>query len=191
METILKDLLNMKGSLADERRRNGVKPVLGEGNLKANIVFVGEAPGKNEAKQGRPFCGASGKFLDVMLASIGATREMVYITNIVNDRPTDNRDPSEEEIKAYSVFLDRQLDIIKPKVIVTLGRLSMGYVMEKFNLKDEFQVISKIHGKVFESKAPWGKKIKIVPLYHPAVALYKGSNRAVLLDDFKVLKPMI
>lgn len=194
IKKLQKRLIAIKTPLADERRKNGVKPVLGEGSLTAKIMLVGEAPGKKEAETGKPFCGASGKFLSEMLASIGLTREDVYITNIVNDRPTDNRDPSSEEIAKYSQFLDKQIEIIKPKVIVTLGRFSMQYIMQKFGLvgigSDKkarpIEPISKLHGKVFETQ-----KIKIIPLYHPAAALYNGSMRATLLSDFKVIKSVI
>ena len=188
---LTKKLLAMKGALADERRKNKVNPVVGEGSLTADIVFVGEAPGKNEAMKGKPFCGASGKFLDVMLDSISILRSNVYITNLVNDRPTDNRDPSPQEIELYAPFLERQLEIIKPKVIATLGRIPMAYIMKRFGLEQEFNVISKIHGKTFKVKAPWGGNVTIIPLYHPASALYNGSNRATLLEDFKVLKAVI
>src|SRR3989338_6639643 len=111
-----------------ERVKNKVFPVIGEGSHDAKIMFVGEAPGKNEAAGGRPFCGASGKILTEMIESIGKKRENVYITNIVKDRPTDNRDPLPEEIKIYSPFLDRQIEIIQPKVIATLGRYSMACI---------------------------------------------------------------
>jgi DNA polymerase len=188
---LTKKLLAIRGALADERRKNKVNPVVGEGSLAADIMFVGEAPGKNESIKGKPFCGASGKFLDIMLGSIGLLRSDIYITNLVNDRPTDNRDPSSQEIELYSPFLEKQMEIIKPKVIATLGRIPMAYIMKRFGLEEELDVISKIHGKTFKVKAPWGKNIKIIPLYHPASALYNGSNRATLLEDFKVLKAVI
>lgn len=191
MKKIRDELFEMKGALADERRQNKVFPVIGEGSHAAKIMFVGEAPGKNEAAKGRPFCGASGKFLDVMLESIGMSRENVYITNIVKDRPTNNRDPHPEEINLYAPFLDRQIEIIQPKVIATLGRISMAYIMKKFGLENELAVISKIHGKIFKVKVPWGGELVIVPLYHPAVALYNGGNRGTLLEDFKVLKGVV
>ena len=108
--------------LYSERIRNGVYPVLGEGSHEAKIMFIGEAPGRNEALQGRPFCGAAGKVLDELLLSAGILRASVYITNIVKDRPPQNRDPLPEEISAYGPFLDRQIEIIKPAVIATLGR---------------------------------------------------------------------
>lgn len=187
---IEKDLIKLKGALASERRSNGVLPVIGEGSHKAKILFVGEAPGKKEALTGKPFCGASGKFLDTLLDSISLKRKDTYITSIVKDRPTDNRDPKEEEIKEYAPLMDRQMEVIRPKVIVTLGRISMAYILNKFELGDKLQPISKIHGKVFRAKAPWGN-ISIIPLYHPAVALYNGGSRSTLLKDFRVLKGMI
>lgn len=191
MEKINAEVIALKIPLADERRANGVLPVIGEGDLDAKLMFIGEAPGKKEAVTGRPFCGASGKFLDVMLDSIGLPRASTYITSIVKDRPTDNRDPSDEEIAEHAPFLDRQIEIIQPKGIVTLGRISMAYIMKKFGLEGELKTISQIHGKHFKVQAPWGGNLTIVPLYHPAVALYKGSNRAILLEDFKTLKGMI
>ncbi|MES3005504.1 MAG: uracil-DNA glycosylase [Patescibacteria group bacterium] len=191
MKVVKDELFAMTGALADERRANNVLPVIGEGSCTADIMFIGEAPGKNEAAKGLPFCGASGKFLDVMLASIGLERAKVYITNVVKDRPTDNRDPYPEEVAAYAPFLNKQMEIIQPKVIATLGRISMAYVMKNFGLLHEVQPISKIHGKVFKARALWGKDLYIIPLYHPAAALYNGSNRAKLLEDFKVLRAVI
>lgn len=169
------------------RTDNKYFPVLGEGSHDATIMFVGEAPGKNEAKTGRPFCGSAGKILDELLASVGLKREEIYITNIVKDRPQENRDPSPEEIKVYGPFLDRQIEIIQPKVIATLGRYSMGYVLEKFGLQDKLTTISDLHGKVFEAQTSYGP-IKIIPLYHPAAAIYNQHLKGTLMEDFKVLK---
>ena len=109
--------------------------VMGDGNINADIVLIGEAPGKKEDETGLPFVGAAGKFLNEMLASAGMVRSDVYITNIVKDRPQENRDPTTEEIEIYGPFLDRQVEILQPKVICALGRYSMGYIMEKFGLK--------------------------------------------------------
>jgi len=162
-------------------------PVIGEGSHDAHIMFVGEAPGKNEAMTARPFCGASGKTLDELLKSIGLNRPDIYITNIVKDRPPENRDPSPEEITAYGPFLDRQIDIIQPKVIATLGRFSMQYIMEKLGLGFEILPISQAHGKVFIAKASYGE-VTVIPLYHPAAAIYNQHLKATLLEDFKVLK---
>ncbi|MEK7582370.1 MAG: uracil-DNA glycosylase, partial [Patescibacteria group bacterium] len=123
------EVVNLTGSpLYADRVKGGVYPVIGEGNHHATIMFVGEAPGRNEAKTGRPFVGAAGKILDQLLEGVGIDRKDVYITNIVKDRPPFNRDPVPEEIEAYGPFLDRQITIIQPKVIATLGRFSMVYV---------------------------------------------------------------
>lgn len=169
------------------RTENNYFPVIGEGSHNAKIIFIGEAPGKNEALKGKPFCGASGKFLDELLAHVNIKREDVYVTNIVKDRPQENRDPTEDEIKAYGPFLDKQIEIIQPKIIATLGRFSMKYIMEKFGLILDLLPISKIHGKVFYTETSYGK-IKIIPFYHPASALYNGGMRDTLKKDFEVLK---
>jgi uracil-DNA glycosylase family 4 len=172
------------------RIENGYQPVVGEGSIDASIMFVGEAPGKTEALSGRPFCGRSGKFLDEMLAHIGLDRAKVYITNVVKDRPPENRDPTPTEIALYAPFLDQQIMAIKPKVIVPLGRISMKYVMERYGLAEQFDVISKLHGKALQGTAPYGP-VAVVPLYHPAVALYNGGMRTALLQDFEILKRYI
>lgn len=183
-------LVFKKSPLYKERILNDAFPVVGEGDPFAKIMFIGEAPGKNEAKTGRPFCGASGRVLNELLGSIRINRESVYITNIVKDRPTNNRDPIPKEIEAYGPLLDRQIEIIRPKILATLGRFSMVYIMNKFGLGEAIKPISKIHGKFFETYLPWGK-IKVVPLYHPAVALYNGKTKKVLTEDFKVLKNLV
>ncbi|MEK7390696.1 MAG: uracil-DNA glycosylase [Patescibacteria group bacterium] len=191
MKKIKDEVVNLEGSpLYKERIANGAHPVIGEGDHFAKIMFVGEAPGKNESETGRPFCGASGRILDELLASLGVARKSVYVTNVVKDRPTQNRDPLPDEIALYAPFLVRQIGIIQPKVIATLGRFSMDYIMKKFGLEFELGPISKIHGKVFKADAPFGR-IKIVPLYHPAVALYNGGTKNVLLEDFKVLTTLV
>lgn len=187
MKEIRDEVFNLKSSpLYKYRTENNFFAVIGAGSHDAHIMFVGEAPGANEAKKGIPFCGASGKFLDEMLSSISLDRSKVYITNLVKDRPEDNRDPLPTEIELYSPFLDRQIEIIKPSVIVCLGRHSMNYIMKKYGFEKELLPISKIHGKVFKNK-----EIDIICLYHPAVALYNGSMRKLLLEDFKVLKTYI
>ncbi len=188
MRAVKDEVINLKKSpLYKERVKNKVFPVIGEGSHHAKIMFIGEAPGKNEAATGRPFCGAAGKVLDELLASVSIKRSGVYVTNIVKDRPTMNRDPLPEEIKVYAPFLDRQISIIKPKVIATLGRFSMDYIMKRFGLEDELKSISQIHGQVFEAETDYGK-VKIIPLYHPAVALYNRSETDTLKKDFKTLK---
>ncbi len=185
MKEIKDEILDLKESpLCVERIKNKVFPVIGAGSHNAEIMFVGEAPGKNEAKTGQPFCGASGKVLDELLDSISLKREDVYITNIVKDRPTANRDPSPEEIKIYGPFLDRQIEIIQPKVIATLGRYSAEYIMKKFGLENEIETIGKMRGKIFKAEISYGG-VKIIPLLHPAVALYNSFSRDDLKKDFK------
>ncbi len=191
LKEIKDEILHLSSSpLYADRIRDKVFPVIGEGNHFAKIVFIGEAPGKNEAETGRPFCGRSGKLLDEFLKSINIPRESVYITNIVKDRPPKNRDPLPEEIEIYAPFLDRQIEIIKPKVVVTLGRFSMQYIMNRYGLEKELGSISDLHGKVFETKIA-GEKVKVVPLYHPAVAIYNQHSKETLMEDFQVLKTFI
>lgn len=188
IEKINTEVLKLKNSpLYSYRVENNYLPVIGEGSEDATIMFIGEAPGRNEAKTGKPFCGAAGKILDELLASITLRREDIYITNIVKDRPPENRDPSSEEITAYGGFLDRQIDIIQPKIIATFGRYSMGYILKKFNLLAEIEPIGKAHGKTYLAEASYGP-IKIVALYHPCVALYNRKQLDTLKKDFKVLK---
>lgn len=191
MSKIKDEVLNLTASpLYNERVKNNVFPVIGEGSHFAKIMFIGEAPGRNEAKTGRPFCGAAGKILDTLLQSIGLPREDVYITNIVKDRPPFNRDPLPKEIEIYGPFLDRQIEIIKPRVLVTLGRYSMDYIMRKFGLEFEIEPISKAHGKKYGTKTSYGN-VAVIPLYHPAVAIYNNSTLDTLKEDFEILKDFI
>jgi uracil-DNA glycosylase len=178
-----------KSPLYQFRIENKNLPVIGEGSHSAKIMFIGEAPGRNEAKTGRPFCGRAGDILNGLLNSVGIKREEIYITNIVKDRPPQNRDPLPEEIKIYGPFLDRQIEIIQPKIIATLGRYAMGYVMNKLGLELELDVISKMHGKTFDTTTSYGK-IKVVPLYHPAVAIYNSHTLDQLTADFQILKDL-
>lgn len=203
MRKIKDEIIALKSSpLYAYRAQNKNFPVIGEGSHQANIMFVGEAPGKNEAATGRPFCGAAGNVLTKMIEHVGLQRQDVYITNIVKDRPPENRDPLPEEIRIYAPFLDRQVDIIQPKIIATLGRFSMAYIMEKFGLQGELKNISQIHGKMFDVPIAKQSRIlgneavgtkayypeKIITLYHPAVALYNGGMREQLLKDFEIVK---
>lgn len=177
-------------AIADEIIANNICPelagsarqlVLGDGNSHADIVLIGEAPGKNEDEQGLPFVGASGKFLDEMLAAANLCRDDIYVTNIVKYRPPNNRDPKPEEKQAFWPYLARQLEIINPKVIVTLGRHSMEFFLPGAK-------IGQVHGHAVHKKVllPDGaeKEWLIMPLYHPAAALYNGSLRQTLIDDF-------
>ncbi|MBI4086666.1 uracil-DNA glycosylase [Candidatus Kaiserbacteria bacterium] len=191
MKQIRDEVLHLTASpLYAYRTEHKYLPVIGEGSHDASIMFIGEAPGRNEAQTGRPFCGAAGKILDDLLACIDIKREDVYIGNIVKDRPPENRDPLPGEIEIYGPFLDRQIEIIEPKVIVTLGRFSMQYVMRKFDLEFELEPISKAHGKSYDAHAPYGP-IHIIPQYHPAAAIYNRELLDTIKADFEVISKFV
>ncbi len=161
-----------------ELKKTAIQPVPGHGNANADIVFIGEAPGKKEDETGIPFIGAAGKFLDEMLAEIKLKREDIYITSIVKYRPPNNRDPLPEEKESCRAWLIDQLKIIQPTLIVFLGR----HALNSFFPTEQ---ISKAHGKLLVKKLPDIPTTHFYPLYHPAAALYRGSMRAVLKSDFK------
>lgn len=181
LEQIKSDIIN--NNTCPNLAKTATNLVMGDGSVDAEIVLIGEAPGKNEDEQGLPFVGASGKFLNEMLDSAGLSRSDVYITNIVKYRPPNNRDPLLEEKNAFWPFLLRQIDIIKPKVVVTLGRHSMEYFLPG-------QKIGQVHGQTQRIKLD-DLELVVVPLYHPAAALYNGSLRTVLKEDFMKLKKII
>ncbi len=156
--------------------------VPGEGKEDAEVVFIGEAPGREEDKQGRPFVGNAGKLLNELLESIGLRREDVFIGNVLKCRPPNNRDPKPEEIEACSPYLIRQLNVIKPDVIVCLGRHSASFIFDLFGLK--FRGISRERGEVRKVRA-WDKDVYIIPVYHPAAALYRPPLKEVLKKDFE------
>lgn len=184
LEEIKKEVLNCKKCPLYKTRTYSV---VGEGNYQAAIIFIGEAPGASENQTGHPFCGEAGKILNELLSSAGIKREDIYITNILKCRPPQNRDPKKEEIEACVPYLERQIKIIEPEVICTLGNYSTAYIFEKYGLKDQIQGISKIHGKIFEVKSLF-QNIKIIPLYHPAVATYNPNMKEILKKDFQILK---
>ncbi len=157
-----------------------INAVPGEGNSKTSILFIGEAPGATEDKMGRPFVGAAGKLLDELLRSIGLDRGKVYITNLVKCRPPNNRDPEPDEISSCSPYLETQIALINPKIIVTLGKHSTIYMLKKVDIN--VTSITKVRGKFYE----W-KGILIFPTYHPAAALYNPNLRKILENDFKTL----
>ena len=173
----------VENNICSELASQATNLVMGDGNLNAEIVFIGEAPGKNEDEQGLPFVGAAGKFLNEMLAQAGLARSDVYITNIVKYRPPNNRDPLPEEKAAFLPYLLKQLQIIQPKVVITLGRHSMEYFLPDMK-------ISQVHGRA--ERITFGDDtIVIVPLYHPAAALYNGGMRQTLIDDFLMVPEII
>jgi DNA polymerase len=165
-------------------------PVIGAGDLYADIMFIGEAPGENEAQTGVPFCGASGRVLDELLRSIDLDRDDVYITNVVKDRPPQNRDPHKGEIDLYTPFLVRQIEIIQPKVFATLGRFSMEFIFNLFDADQKDAKITEIHGQVFPIQTGYGEA-HVLPLLHPAVALYQGNDTTQHRKDIKALKPFV
>jgi uracil-DNA glycosylase family 4 len=182
--------------LEREIRQNDICPdlaaqakhlVMGDGNLDADIVFIGEAPGKDEDIEGLPFIGTSGKLLNKMLGEVGLQRADVYITNIVKYRPPDNRDPTAKEKAAFLPYLIEQLEIIDPRVIATLGRHSMEHFMPGVKISD-------IHGQpqtITLGEAQNEREVTLMPLYHPAAALMNGSLRLTLFDDFAKLPPLV
>jgi len=168
-----------------ETRRNAVP---GEGSPNSKIVCIGEAPGRSEDAQGKPFVGAAGKYLTQLLAGIGLSREDVFICNIVKCRPPRNRAPSPAEVEACTPYLDRQINAIKPKIIVTLGHHSTAYVFSKTQLP--FSSITRVRGKSSDT-AILGRRVTIFPTFHPAAALYNGKYRRQLVENFRSLGRML
>ena len=173
--------------LAVYRKENGYQMVFGEGDVDAQIMFIGEAPGAQEAETGRPFVGAAGGVLDDLLASIGLDREAVYITNVVKDRPPDNRDPRKAEIERYAPFLRQQIEIIQPRVIATLGRFAMTFILKWFDLPHKGKKIGDLHGQVLQAETSYDS-VAVVPLYHPAAVFYNRGLQETMEADFEVLK---
>lgn len=177
----------VKNNVCPDLAQTANRLVMGDGNPDADIVFIGEAPGKKEDETGKPFVGAAGKFLDEMLGSINLARKDVFITNIVKYRPPDNRDPLPEEKKEFFPYLINQLAVIEPKVVIPLGRHSMNVFLPDFK-------ISEVHGRAYRRKLIIDgkeKKVLFMPLYHPAAALYNGGMRDTLLEDFSAITHLI
>ncbi len=160
-------------------REGASQLVFGTGSITADILFVGEAPGAKEDKLGEPFVGAAGKFLNVLLESIGLDRQDIYITNIVKYRPPANRDPSKDEIEAFKPYLIQQIDVIKPKIVAFLGRHSMSVFFPDLRIGEAHGVPIERDGLIY------------LPLFHPAAALYNPAMRQTLLDDFAHIPELI
>ncbi len=167
-----------------ELRKTATQAVPGDGSANAEIVFIGEAPGRSEDKEGKPFVGAAGKFLDEMLSEINLKREDIFITNIVKYRPPNNRDPLPEEKASCREWLLEELKIISPKLIVFLGRHALN------NFFPDLQ-IGGTHGKLLIKKFKDISTKYFLPLYHPAAALYDGSMREILMEDFKKIPKVL
>jgi DNA polymerase len=187
----------LSDQVCPELAKSATQLVFGDGNPEAALMFVGEAPGKKEDEQGKPFVGAAGKFLNEMLAMIELKREDVYITNIVKYRPPENREPQPEEKRAFLPYLQAQLEIIRPKVMVTLGSHSLSCFLPDIKISQchgqpkrlrlNFRRLADKEGetdKPVSTKAKKGFPLVIMPLFHPAAALYNGSMRQTLIDDF-------
>jgi len=184
MEDKKEELQKLKQKMLDDMslplRKGATNLVFGEGDPNAAIYMLGEAPGYWEDQKGKPFVGAAGKLLDQLIGEIGLRREDVYISNIVRFRPPQNRDPFPEEISAFAPYVDKEIEIINPKIIVTLGRFSMA----KF-LPDK--KISQVHGKIMTVR--WkGKDIVVIPMYHPAAALRSDKIMDQIKEDFLKIK---
>lgn len=189
----------VKNNVNPDLAKQAKHMVFGEGNPDAKIIFIGEAPGKNEDLTGRPFVGAAGKFLDTLLEGIGLRRQDVYITSILKYRPPNNRDPKPEEKLEFWPYLAAQLEVIRPQLIVTLGRHSTNCFLPDAR-------IGQVHGKpqrvrpsdiglTERSTASIARGVElfwtVLPLYHPAAALYNGSQRQTIIDDFSVIPTLL
>jgi uracil-DNA glycosylase family 4 len=153
--------------------------VFGEGNVDCQVMFIGEAPGANEDRVGRPFVGRGGQLLDEMIRSIGWKRENTYIANIIKRRPPENRDPTPAEVEAYKPYLTRQIEIINPKMIVTLGRFAMNYFLPLAKITNDHGKVSLVDGRI------------IFPVYHPAAALRATQMKDVFQTDFKKIPEIL
>ncbi len=189
LDNIIDDIEN---NLICELKDNAKNLVFGKGDIDADIFFIGEAPGKNEDLEGLPFVGKAGKQLDDMLSTINLGINDVYIANILKYRPPNNRDPKPDEIKKHTPYLIRQIKVIDPNVVVTLGNFATKFALSGFKTKGMSKVsgISKIHGTVFESEGEI-EGIDIFPMYHPAAMLYQRSLEDTLYSDFKKLRKYI
>ena len=181
MEELSVDINNCK-KCGLYKTRN--KPLVGDGSINTEILVIGESPGYNEDIQGRAFVGEAGVILDQLLSLINLKRNEIYITNILKCHPPKNHNPSRQEIDSCIGYLYRQINLIKPRLILTLGKYASKEIFAKFNLK--FSRITELHGNLFEAETTFGK-IKLIPLYHPAVACYHSEMLGVLKDDFRKL----
>ena len=183
MEELVKEVVSCRKCELWKTRNN---PVPGEGSLNAEVMFIGEAPGYNEDVQGRPFVGAAGKLLDTLINDIlNLTRGDVYIANVLKCRPPGNRDPLPEEVELCTPYLDRQLLIVRPRVIVTLGRYSTIYLMRKAGI--QVRDISSVRGKIYKINV-LGLGVNLIPTFHPAAALYNPKLKGMLEEDFRKVK---
>ncbi len=179
LEALYREIAECRRCPLHRSRRN---PVPGEGPPDAKVMFVGEAPGRTEDEMGRPFVGAAGRLLTSLIESIGFRREDVYITNVLKCRPPGNRDPEESEIEACTPFLWRQIRLIRPRVIIALGRHAARVLFSRAGL--HWSNMKAMHGRVFDAVIE-GVRVRLVATYHPAAALYNPQLRRLLEEDFR------
>ena len=182
LEAIAEEITSCRRCKLWKTRKNVVS---GEGSSESKILFIGEAPGYWEDIKGKPFVGAAGKFLDTLLSEAGLSRENVFIGNVLKCRPPRNREPSADEIKTCTPYLNRQIQVIKPKIIITLGNHSTAYIFSKTALP--FNNITCVHGKRYETSI-LGLNVIVFPTFHPAAALYHPKYKEQLISDFRKLK---
>ncbi|ABL78200.1 type-4 uracil-DNA glycosylase [Thermofilum pendens] len=189
---VLRALEEIAGEIAKCEKcplsRSRTHTVPGEGNPCSGVVFIGEAPGRNEDLQGRPFVGAAGALLTELISLAGLSREEVFITNVVKCRPPNNREPREEEIAACLPYLLAQLRAIKPRLIVTLGKHSTKTILRMRGMSVDS--IMSVRGKAYTVNAEWGQ-VTVFPTLHPAAALYNPAMRKVLEEDFRFLRGLL
>ncbi len=183
-EKLKQEITNCQKCDLHKTRTNAV---VGQGNENTDIMLIGEAPGFNEDKQGFPFVGRAGKVLDEVLKSTNLSREEIYIANILKCRPPKNRNPKNQEIKTCTIHLNKQIELINPKIICCLGNFASQFIMEKFNIGDKFEGISKVRGQIFKVTTLEGT-LKIMPMFHPAVATYNPQKIEILKQDFAKIK---
>jgi len=182
MRAVVTEVIGCRGCELWRQRRN---PVPGEGNVDAAVMFVGEAPGYWEDVKGRPFVGAAGKLLDELLSEIRLSRGDIYIANLLKCRPPENRDPLPDEVAACTPFLNRQIQIIRPRLIVTLGRHATSHILSEAGFPVEG--ITKLHGRTFTTRL-LDLQLVVIPTFHPAAALYQVKYKRGLEDDFQIVK---
>ena len=185
LELIIKEIINAHIPLSEKAKNL----VFGKGNAYASIMFIGEAAGKNEDEQGFPFVGAAGKNLDKLLEKVGLSMNDVYIANILKYRPPENRPPSQEEIKIHTPYLLKQIEVIQPKVICSLGNYATKFFLAGCNaeMMDKQPGITQVHGKVRTISLD-GRDVKLIPLFHPAAIIYNRSLLGEWEKDIEIVK---
>ena len=185
VRTLNRDIVTCTRCRLALTRKNAVP---GEGPGYSGLFFIGEAPGRNEDRSGRPFVGRAGAVLEALLSSIGLERSNVFITSIIKCRPPENRIPRQDEIAACAGYLDRQIDHLSPEIIIPMGRLASEQVFSRFGIPHG--PIGSIHGKIFHAVTPRGKLV-IIPVYHPAAMTHNPLLKGAVFEDFRIIRTML